>query len=166
MSFGPGCGRRAYAVTAEEAGDLAQILTGLHNRLFLRLPGRELMSYKRPNNRGIRLGRVKGFDRKSRLVEISLEEPLGIGDGIEVWVTREAGPPGSGAHPAGGQARGIRPGRCYCATGNTRPGFPGDRVFKTHDARLMEGPGPVINLPVGSGKYPLSLQSRAVWASR
>ena len=45
--------------------------------------------------------------------------------------------------------------------------FPGDRVFKTHDARLMERARSSYKSPDGQRKNtPLSLQSRAVWASR
>jgi len=146
-----------YAVTAEEARDLAQIFNrDFTTGYFYGLPGRELMSYKRPNNRGIRLGRVKGFDRKSRLVEISLEEPLGIGDGIEVWVTR-------GGRAAGEVGRILLEGRPveYAPAGATVqleiPGrvFPGDRVFKTHDARLMERARSSYKSPGGQRKIPL-----------
>ncbi len=146
-----------YAVGAEEARDLAQIFNrDFTTGYFYGRPGRELMSYKRPNNRGIRLGRVKGFDRKSRLVEINLEEPLGIGDGIEVWVTR-------GGRAAGEVGRILLEGRPVerAPAGATVqleiPGrvFPGDRVFKTHDAGLMERARSSYKSPGGQRKIPL-----------
>ncbi|NLI12025.1 MAG: peptidase U32 [Peptococcaceae bacterium] len=129
-----------YAVTPEEARELAQIFNrGFTTGYFYGRPGRDLMSYKRPNNRGVFLGRVKRFNRESGLVEIVLEEPLRAGDGIEVWVTEGgrsagevsrmyiAGKPVELA-PAGTVVQLDVPGRV----------FPGDRVFKTHDAALME----------------------------
>jgi len=77
-----------FTVSPEATRDLAQIFNrDFSTGYFYGRPGRELMSYKRPNNRGVRLGRIKRFDRNTRLAEISLEEPLRVGDGIEVWVT-------------------------------------------------------------------------------
>ncbi|BAF60125.1 collagenase and related proteases [Pelotomaculum thermopropionicum SI] len=130
----------SFAVRPEEARDLAQIFNrGFTAGYFFGRPGRALMSYRRPNNRGIRLGRVRSFDRKSRLAEILLEEPLRLGDGIEVWVSE-------GGRIAGTVGRILLDGRSVerapagaCVqldiTGRV---FPGDRVFKTHDAELVE----------------------------
>jgi putative protease len=146
-----------FSVTPEEARDLAQIFNrGFTTGYFYGRPGRELMSYKRPNNRGLFLGRIKGFDRESRQVEIILEEPLQTGDGIEVWVTDGgrsagevsrmylAGKPVDSA-PAGSLVQLAVPGRV----------FPGDRVFKTHDAVLMERAKASFTSPKGRKKIPL-----------
>jgi putative protease len=147
----------SFAVEPEESRDLAQIFNrDFSTGYFYGRPGRELMSCKRPNNRGVRLGRVKGFDRASRLVEITLEEPLRTGDGIEIWVTRGGraagevnrilldGGPVERA-PAGATVQLEMPGRV----------FPGDRVFKTHDADLMERAGASFKSPGGRQKIPL-----------
>jgi len=48
-------------------------------------PGRDLMSYSRPNNRGLFLGRIKEIKGKKALVK--LEIPLSVGDGVEIWVS-------------------------------------------------------------------------------
>lgn len=129
-----------YVVTPEEAGQLAQIFNRDFTAGYLSgSPGRDLMSYKRPNNRGVRLGRVKSFDKKSKMTELLLEKPLNLGDGIEVWVT-------DGGRAAGKVRRMIK-GResvTQAAAGDLVyldiPGrvFPGDRVFKTHDVLLMQ----------------------------
>ncbi|HHU87418.1 MAG: DUF3656 domain-containing U32 family peptidase [Pelotomaculaceae bacterium] len=146
-----------YAVRPEEARDLAQIFNrDFTTGYFYGRPGRELMSYKRPNNRGVRLGRVKGFDRTSRLVEITLEEPLRTGDGIEVWVTRG----GRAAGEVGRILLGGRPVERAPAGATVQlevPGrvFPGDRVFKTHDADLMEQARTSFKSPGGQQKIPL-----------
>ncbi|MFZ5631848.1 MAG: DUF3656 domain-containing U32 family peptidase [Bacillota bacterium] len=129
-----------YYVDHVEEEDLAQIFNrDFTSGYFFGSQGRDMMSYKRPNNRGVRLGRVRGVDRKSGLVEVVLEKPLRTGDGLEVWVT-EGGRVGfevgeifvGGARvesaAAGQVARLSVPGRVK----------PGDRVFKTHDADLME----------------------------
>ncbi|HOV79568.1 MAG TPA: DUF3656 domain-containing protein [Bacillota bacterium] len=146
-----------FAVRPEEARDLAQIFNrGFTTGYFYGRPGSGLMSCKRPNNRGIRLGRVKGFDRKSRLAQISLEEPLRVGDGIEVWVSeggRVAGEvhriilDGASVHraPAGALVHLDLPGRV----------FPGDRVFKNHNADLIERARASFTSPKEQKKIPL-----------
>ncbi|RYD06924.1 hypothetical protein N752_01990 [Desulforamulus aquiferis] len=67
---------QSFKVQEDEARDLAQIFNrDFSPGYFLGNPGKELMSFKRPNNRGIRLGRVKGYNRQTKLVEVMLEEP-------------------------------------------------------------------------------------------
>jgi len=98
--------------------------------------GSELMSYSRPNNRGTRLGRVTRFDH-GRL-SVKLESTLHPGDGIEFW---------TGRGREGVTVGQIWKGEIEAAEG--LPGetvqieflgmaHPGDRVFKTNDALLME----------------------------
>lgn len=152
-----------YYVTGEEKRDLAQIFNrDFTTGYFFGGQGPELMSFKRPNNRGVRLGRVKGFDRASRLVEIVLEEPLRVGDGLEVWVTEggrvgfEVGEifvDGRGAEraPAGSSVKLSIPGKVR----------PGDRIFKTHDADLMERARESFASPRGVKKIPLLFSVRA-----
>lgn len=150
-------GRGDFTVAPEEARDLAQIFNrGFTTGYFYGRPGRELMSYKRPNNRGLFLGRIKRFDRESGLVEIILAEPLRTGDGLEVWVT-------DGGRSAGEVSRMYIAGKPVdsAAAGSVVqlavPGrvFPGDRVFKTHDAALMERARASFTSPKGRKKIPL-----------
>ncbi|MDD4169792.1 MAG: DUF3656 domain-containing protein, partial [Desulfotomaculaceae bacterium] len=146
-----------YTVTAAEAEELAQIFNrGFSTGYFYGRPGQGLMSYKRPNNRGVRLGRVKRFDGNSRMCEVALEKPLRVGDGIEVWVTKGGRAAGkvrrivSGGEnieraPAGATVLLDIPGRV----------FPGDRVFKTHDADLMDRAQESYTSPREQKKIPL-----------
>ncbi|MDO4541720.1 MAG: DUF3656 domain-containing protein [Bacillota bacterium] len=98
--------------------------------------GADMMSYNRPNNRGVLLGRVKSVNGK--VVTLELTKELSIGDGIEVWV-KVGGRVGctvsdirvnktkvSKAYP-GQEAEINLPGRIA----------KGDRVFKTYDSLLM-----------------------------
>ncbi|OPY63165.1 MAG: putative protease YhbU precursor [Pelotomaculum sp. PtaU1.Bin065] len=146
-----------YEVTPEEAGELAQIFNrDFTTGYFYGRPGRDLMSYKRPNNRGVRLGRIKGFDRKQKMAELSLEKPLRLGDGVEVWVTE-------GGRAAGEVRRIVKDGKSVerAAAGDIVyldiPGrvFPGDRVFKTHDADLIERARATFASPKEQKKIPL-----------
>ncbi|SPF34771.1 Peptidase U32 family protein [Candidatus Desulfosporosinus infrequens] len=98
--------------------------------------GAELMSYSRPNNRGTRLGRVARLE-PGRL-SLKLESALHPGDGIEFWTGRGR--------------EGITVGVIWKDQTEVAEGLhgetvqieyfgiaqPGDRVFKTNDAMLME----------------------------
>lgn len=128
-----------FGVAAEESVDLAQIFNrGFSTGYFFGHPGRDLMSYQRPNNRGVPLGRVRSYNRQSGRAEIELGAPLAVGDGIEVWVTK-GGRVGLEVH--GLWVRAVKVDSAGAGTvaeieiqGHIRPG---DRIFKTHDAGLM-----------------------------
>ncbi|KJS87959.1 MAG: hypothetical protein JM58_02515 [Peptococcaceae bacterium BICA1-8] len=119
--------------------------------------GKELMSFKRPNNRGLLLGRITKVE--NGLIFIHLVEPLAVGDGYEVWVTK-------GGRIAGelkeiyhnnkkilkadaGQEIEIK------VTGKPRVG---DRVFKTHDIDLIQRARESYLSPKVSRKIGLQLE--------
>ncbi|ACV63202.1 peptidase U32 [Desulfofarcimen acetoxidans DSM 771] len=129
-----------YHVSEEETRKLTQIFNrDFSAGYFFGHPGHDLMSYKRPNNRGVKLGRVKQYDRGEKVATLILDEPLRVGDGVEIWVTDGgrlgieidtllmAGKKVERA-PAGSQVQIFLP---------RKVGI-GDRVFKTHDADLIE----------------------------
>lgn len=129
-----------FKVTPQQSRELTQIFNrDFTTGYFFGNPGSELMSYKRPNNRGILLGRVKRFSKDSDLVELALQESLRVGDGIEVWVT-QGGRVGVEIPLMlinGQRVENAAPGTSVWIPipGKVRPG---DRVFKTHDADLVE----------------------------
>jgi len=98
--------------------------------------GAELMSYSRPNNRGTRLGRVVRLE--AGRLSLKLEAALHPGDGIEFWTGRGR--------------EGVTVGLIWKDQTEVTEGLhgetvqieffgmaqPGDRVFKTNDALLME----------------------------
>ncbi|MFZ5626585.1 MAG: DUF3656 domain-containing U32 family peptidase [Bacillota bacterium] len=146
----------AFQVTAEEKKDLAQIFNRDFTRgYFAGNPGAELMSYKRPNNRGLKIGRVSRVDRAKRRFELALEEPLRVGDGLEIWVKigGRLGLTSPVAAAAGEKVWLPSPGQVSV----------GDRVFKTLDIDLMERarrevkPLPVTVKVEGSVGQPLHL---------
>jgi len=150
----------SYKVASEEIRQLAQVFNRgftpgyLHGCL-----GRSLMSYKRPNNRGIKLGRVSGYDAVNGLVEIKLQEPLGCGDIVEIWVSKggyirisvkkivvngklvKRARAGTVAKiPLRGPGERWSPEKGRNVPSEKRRGGPsaGDRVFKVFDALLRE----------------------------
>lgn len=152
-----------FKVQEDEARNLAQIFNrDFSPGYFLGNPGKELMSFKRPNNRGIRLGRVKGYNRETRLVEVLLEEPLQVGDGIEVWVT-EGGRSGVEVSSILLKGRQVNAAPAGSLVGLAIPGKikPGDRVFKTNDARLMEQARETFSSSKETKKIPLHFLVRA-----
>jgi len=139
----------------EEEKELWQIFNrGFTTGYFLDNQGSELMSYLRPNNRGTKLGRVLSYDPGGRIT-VQLDDTLRVGDGIEVWVSR-GGRVGTEVHHL--WHNGVEAGQAFSGETVTfdmpKPAWPGDRVFKTMDAALIEkarrsylGPG-VRKIPV------------------
>jgi len=139
-----------------EQRDLAQIFNrDFTTGYFLANQGIEMMSYGRPNNRGLYLGRVIRTNRSYQTATIKLEQDLHTGDGIEVWVTK-GGRQGTTINQI------FRDGRLVekvSAGDEVEVSLPkgvrlGDRVFKTSDVRLLERaklaakPLPEIKVPV------------------
>lgn len=99
-------------------------------------PGASLMSYKRPNNRGVFLGRV--LRRVDTGLVIKLEQPLALGDGLEIWVT-------SGGRYAltvekiyqgGEEVEAAYPEEIVTIPASA--GKAGDRIFKIYDEQLTQ----------------------------
>lgn len=127
-----------FKVSEDMHKELEQIFNrGFTTGYYFGNQGFELMSYKRPNNRGILLGRV--IKTGAKLTKIKLNEPLAVGDGYEVWVTkggRVAGEIKQIFHQ-GKKVEKAFPNQEVEIKINGKPKI-GDRVFKTHDAELMQ----------------------------
>ncbi|EGW37339.1 U32 family peptidase [Desulfosporosinus sp. OT] len=124
-------------LTSSEHQELLQVFNrDFTSGYFRENLGAELMSYSRPNNRGTRLGRVARLE--AGRLSLKLEAALHSGDGIEFWTGRGR--------------EGVTVGsiwRDQTEVEEGKPGEtiqieffgmaqPGDRVFKTNDALLME----------------------------
>jgi putative protease len=153
-----------YQVSEEEVRDLAQVFNrGFTTGYFDSRPGRLLMSHTRPNNRGLYLGRVlkvnpgKGVVFKTRL-------PLRVGDGIEFWM-QKGDREGITVHsmmlrlPAEVQAQEAAPGS-EVEIAVPFAVRPEDRVFKTHDERLISEARLSFTGP-GQLKVPIRVSVRA-----
>jgi len=152
-----------YFVTGDEASQLAQVFNReFTTGYFFGVPGKDLMSYKRPNNRGIRLGRVRSYDRDANQAEIELEAPLNVGDGIEVWVTR-GGRVGTEVNEifVSGQKTFAADAGAVAVLKLEGHIHPGDRVFKTHDVKLMENAVQTYSSSRETRRIPLDFKVRA-----
>jgi len=131
--------RENYVVGVNEQKDLAQIFNRDFTTAYLqKSQGRTMMSDRRPNNRGVRIGRVSEYNYQERMATIKLDEPLHINDIVEFWVkvggrvsaTISAmtvnGLPVTSASAGTEVSIGVQPVR------------ENDRVFKVFDAGLTE----------------------------
>ncbi|MBM7866217.1 peptidase U32 [Heliobacterium gestii] len=153
-------GRRSHD-EAERA--LRQIFNRDFSSAYLRgNPGRELMSYKRPNHRGLFLGRLASVDPRKGEVSVDLVEPLGIGDEIEAWVTRGGRTTVTVQRlRVGGETREqALPGEAAFVEwrGHLRPG---DRIFKIHDEALEARARESYQRPGDERRFPLTAHVRA-----
>ncbi len=69
--------------------DTKHDLTSIFNRRFtkgylLNEYGKKLMSYEKPGNRGVEIGKITGFNKKQKRVKIALIKELNQGDGIKI----------------------------------------------------------------------------------
>ena len=73
-----------YAVDDKDKQRLAQAFSRGFTTAYMEFNrGNDMMSYRRPNNRGVNIGRV--LFASSNKLEIDLKKPVKIGDVIEVW---------------------------------------------------------------------------------
>ncbi len=129
--------RRVIYLEEEEQRQLIQMF----NRDFCHgywdgVSGAKMMSFKRPNNRGVFIGRIQ--NRSKDYINIKLEQNLGLGDGLEIWVTN------------GGRS-GLTIDKIMVDNQEVDRAFPGqnvliyapdgkvgDRIFKTFDHQLHQ----------------------------
>lgn len=147
-----GCYRRAvdsylagsFCVPPEDSRALAQIFNRDFTTAYLeKKQGRNMMSDKRPNNRGLMLGRVQEYHRLSEeggQVVVKLAADIREGDQVDFWVK------------AGGRVTAtVQDLQMAAAAGDTVAFtikgrvFAGDRVFKVYDAALMEAAKAMYN---------------------
>ena len=128
-----------YQVPEEDFANIEQIFNrDFTTAYLLERPGREMMSDRRPNNRGVLVGRVVKLDKAANKATLKLDKELHLDDGLEFWVS-VGGRVGTtvtsllqngqevAVAAAGSQVTIDVP---HCIKMN-------DRVFRTFDNRLM-----------------------------
>ncbi|HMM21175.1 MAG TPA: DUF3656 domain-containing protein [Selenomonadales bacterium] len=129
-----------FAVPAGDQKDMAQVFNrGFTDAYLYRKPGRAMMSDRRPNNRGVRIGRVLEYNPRAKAAVIKLDETLHVGDTVEFWV-KVGGRSGAAVSSIRVGGKPVESAEAGAAAeipveGSVRPG---DRVFKTFDSKLME----------------------------
>ncbi len=130
----------AYVVAEQEQKELAQIFNREFTTAYLKThQGRKMMSDRRPNNRGVRIGRVSDYQHQERVATIKLDEPLYINDIVDFWV--KVGGRVSvtvSSMMVNGQKVTSAPAGAEVIIHVHAPVRINDRVFKVFDAGLME----------------------------
>ncbi len=101
------------------------------------MPNNEFLSTRRPNNRGVFIGRIVE-QSPDLLTTIKLSDRVQQGDGLVVWV-------GRGKNPVvmlkdfyiGNQPVNAADATELITVPMDERVYPGDRVFKTHDEQLL-----------------------------
>lgn len=129
-----------YIVSEQDKKDLAQIF----NRDFTTAHlygknGRAMMSDRRPNNRGVRVGRVLAYHAATKTAVIKLDESLAVGDIVEFWV-KVGGRVNVTITSMTVDGQEVREAKAHTAVTIpvSSPVRDNDRVFKVFDAALME----------------------------
>lgn len=83
-----------YTVDDRDIKELAQVFNrgGFSKGYLEGKSGSSMMSYEKPKNWGIYLGKVLSYDRSSNAVKLNLNTDISLGDGIEVWNGEEQSP--------------------------------------------------------------------------
>lgn len=76
-----------YVIDEKTHRELRQIFNrDFTTGYFLGKPGRAILSDKRPNNRGVQVGRLVAAEKQKGYIEIKLEENICAGDELDIWV--------------------------------------------------------------------------------
>ncbi len=79
----------AFTVTPREVQQLEQSFNrGFSNGYFGGNRNQDIMGFRRPNNRGVYLGRIIRCDSSQGSITLKLQADLELGDEIEVWVSQ------------------------------------------------------------------------------
>ncbi len=122
--------------------------------------GNEMMSYRRPNNRGVLVGRIAAT--QGATATLSLDTALDAEDTIEVWTSR-----GRFAQPVGemvfsGAAHRSAPGGETVTVTLIEPASVGDRVFRVRNAALSAAAGRTFSDAASSAPVTLDVAVRMV----
>lgn len=134
------CSPKKYEVKAQDVKDLAQIFNrDFTTAYLLGKQGHLMMSDRKPNNRGVRVGRVLKYDYQNKSVTIKLDEPLAVNDILDFWV-KVGGRVSTTVTKlwVKGKETDYAPARTEVVLPLSNPVGANDRVFKVFDANLME----------------------------
>ncbi len=147
-----------YRVSQTARDNLAQIFNRDFTTAYLvNRPGKNMMSDRRPNNRGLLIGRVTAYNWEQRLVTVKLSGKLALGDQVDFWVKvggRVTATISDMSNVKGQKLTAADSGDtvCFAIPAAVRDH---DRVFKVYDASLMEAAkekytsgAPVRRIPV------------------
>jgi putative protease len=129
-----------YQVTAAELRELEETFNrGFTTGYFDHKRNTALINAKRPNNRGVFLGRVGAVDQVTGRLRLKLEADLAVGDQVEAWVTRGGRQTATiAALTCQGQSTPAAAAGSVVEFTIDSKVYPGDRLFKVFSRRLSD----------------------------
>lgn len=118
--------------------------------------GPEMMSYRRPNNRGVPLGRVMAEGARA---VVNLDRSLGTDDRIEFWTRAGRFAQRAGALEVAGSLLGRAEAGAHVGIATEKPVRAGDRVFRVADADLLAAARRTWTSP-DAGAVPVDMRVR------
>lgn len=152
-----------FLVDEQDNKDLAQIFNREFTTAYLKeKQGRFMMSDRRPNNRGVRVGRVLNYDNRNRMATIRLDEPLAKDDIVDFWV-KVGGRVSATVTKlvVGGQEVDSASAGTEVVISVPSPVRINDRVFKVFDAKLMKRARTFFEHATPQRRIPISAQVEA-----
>lgn len=129
-----------FRIPHEDFANIEQIFNRDFTTAYLthRL-GKEMMSDRRPNNRGVLIGRVTKIDKQHNKAVVKLDKEIHLGDGLEFWVSvgGRVGTTVSEMLCNGNSVALAKPGQQVTIDVPNGVRF-NDRVFRTLDNKLMD----------------------------
>lgn len=152
-----------YETPAEDLRDMEQIFNrGFTSAHLFGKNSREMMSDRRPNNRGVLIGRVIRYLPQERQMVMKLDGPLAVGDIVEAWV-KVGGRVNIEVRSL--QVEGAEVNEAEASVEVTvscqEQVRPGDRVFKTFDSRLTEQARSWFAKPYARRRIPVAMTVKA-----
>ena len=147
-----------YQVSEAAHDHLAQIFNRDFTTAYLvDRPGKGMMSDRRPNNRGLLIGRVTAYDWDQRLVTVKLSGRLAIGDQVDFWVKVGGRVTATIQTLTDDQGRALNVGESGDIVTFAIPSAvrDHDRVFKVYDAELMEAAKETYNTGAPVRRIPI-----------
>jgi len=152
-----------YFVTNDESMRLAQLFNrGFTSSYFLGMPRTDLMSRKRPYNRGIPIGTAAGYDQKSGRIRLNLSGELNKGDGIGIEDGEvETGEVVYNMYEDDRKINHADAGMVVEILSDTQV-RKGSTIYKTLDKTLMESLQKTFKSTVPIRKVPVTISAKAV----
>ncbi|MDW7733475.1 MAG: DUF3656 domain-containing protein [Methanolobus sp.] len=150
-----------YYVSEEEKLQLEQLFNrGFTTGYLNGNPGSALMSRERPYNRGVRIGKVAGYDKRRSQLTLELTGPLKAGDGIGFEEEQESGTTIQQMYSNGKPIKEAGNGNVISILYHM-PLKNGTRVYRTLDSSLMKELKQSFEPPRGLRKVPVGIKAKA-----
>ncbi len=154
----------SFAVTEAERSILAEAFSRGFTPGYLEdIRDNRMMSYTRPNNRGVHVGRISKV--VDRAVHISLDSALDTDDIIEVWTSQGRFAQKVGRMDLSGSAVPTGPAGSTVVIRTEKPASAGDRVFRVSNSTLIDAARRTYAEDRGGHPLPLDVSVRLVVGS-